>query len=368
MKSIKSYFKKTPLNENNTFEGNKEVIDNEIKYLLNDKNMTASVSNGSKTSGNIYIPRIVIYKNEEYLVTNILKRAFYLSKIKSVTFPNDSELKHIENESFLNCPIEKISIPAHVTEIGTKAFYNCRKFNSIQFQSNSELKTIGTGAFAYTNFQKIEIPSSVMEINDVAFFDSCLENIFIPKDSKLEIIGEQAFCNTEIKELFIPEHLKEIKYGSLINSKLININISPNNKHFTNLLNDKNLVYKSDKNNGAFDVLIWGKRNLTEIVIPSFVKKIDDFAFQFCYNLQKISFSDYSELKSLGNCSFASCKMSSISLPKNVAEIGHDCFSYCEYLKIIEFPEISHIQSLIYNIFTYTNIEVLMVPSNNALI
>lgn len=94
---------------------------NGINYILNDEDLTASVTSGSYY-GSIVIPSIV---NSKYTVTSIGKCAFiYNSNITSVTIPNS--ITTIEDDAFNGCSkLKSVNIPNSVTSIGLCAFSRC---------------------------------------------------------------------------------------------------------------------------------------------------------------------------------------------------------------------------------------------------
>lgn len=360
MKNMKRYLKKKNFRVNDIYQ--KKISINNIIYVLNEEEMTSSIINGRKGSGKIIIPRSINYENKEYIVTSILNRAFYLSKIKDVFFSDDSELKLIEKEAFTNCSIQSISIPVHVTEIGDKAFYNSSRFKNIHFSDNSELKTIGVASFSSTIIESISIPSSLIEIKEFSFANCCLLNeVIIPCNSKLQYIGEKAFINTIINSFYIPDDLKELKSACLSSIHLTDIKISPKNKKFS-IWDDQIVVEKSGKNNDTFDVIVFAKRDIINIRIPKFIEKIEPFAFNSCVHLKNIDFEENSQLKSIGTSSFSGSSIASISIPKSVSEISAEAFSCCEYLRIFEIPENSKIEKINWSIFISTYIDIFLIP------
>ena len=66
--------------------------------------------------------------------------------------------------------VESVTIPASVTAITDKAFYNCTELTSVTFAEGSRLKTIGNEAFyAVNQLESLTIPEGVTSIGQYAF-------------------------------------------------------------------------------------------------------------------------------------------------------------------------------------------------------
>lgn len=103
--------------------------------------------NTAYVSGDIEIPRKVMYKSKTYTVTSIGGSAFYgCSKLASVTIGNS------------------------VTSIGKSAFSGCSKLASVTIPNS--VTSIGWGAFhGCSELASVTIPNSVTSIGDYAFYN-----------------------------------------------------------------------------------------------------------------------------------------------------------------------------------------------------
>ena len=78
---------------------------------------------------------------------------FACRDVKTVKFPQ--MIRMIASFSFANSNIEKIVISSKVEQIGTKAFYSCKKIKNVVFEKGSKLKIIEKEAFSRSSLQEI---------------------------------------------------------------------------------------------------------------------------------------------------------------------------------------------------------------------
>lgn len=153
------------------------IEENGLLFILNEDEKTAGVYGRSDSRDSFDVPYSLNYKSQNYIVTSIEEYAFaYDENIKTIQFPENSELKIIDDFSFGISSIEEIKIPSKVFKIGERAFVNCDHIKRIEFAEISELKIIEFEAFAYSNLRSILIPSSVTTICNRAF-NACFDLI-----------------------------------------------------------------------------------------------------------------------------------------------------------------------------------------------
>ena len=134
-----------------------------------------------------------------------------------------------------------LKLPEHLTEIASLAFYHCRKLNG-----------------------ELKLPDTVKEIGGFAF-NRCGFTGKLKLPASLENIGNDAFesCSGLTGKLTFPSKMNEI------------------------------------------DCSIFHETGITEVVIPSSIKTVRDFAFDSCMNLKKVYLP--TEIPKIYNRAFRGC-------------------------------------------------------------
>lgn len=208
---------------------------------------------------------------------------------------------------FKDSRVAKVFIPGSVTEIGAKAFLNCKNLKAINIP-NSVTK-IGESAFAgCKSLTSIAIPAGVTEIGK-GTFSNCenLTSISIP--NSVTKIGENAFegC-TSLTSLTIPSRVAKFVADA-----------------FSNCENLKSIIISyGDTEIGAN--AFSGYKSLTSITIPDSVTKIGAGAFANCEKLESINLSN--SITEIGTSAFSGCKvLTSITIPDSVIKVEIDAFN-----------------------------------------
>lgn len=134
-----------------------------------------------------------------------------------------------------------LKLPEHLTEIDSFAFYHCRKLNG-ELKLPDTVKEIGGFAFHSCGFTgKLELPASLENIGNDAF----------------------DFCSGLTGKLTFPSKMNEIDFS------------------------------------------IFQGTGITEVVIPSSIKTVHDFAFESCMNLKKVYLP--TKMPTIYNRAFINC-------------------------------------------------------------
>lgn len=252
-------------------EGNSEYL-SEDGVLFN-KTKTVLLACPSGKTGSYIIPQGV---------TRIENYSFRGSYLTSITIPDC--VTSIGAYSMDYCRnLTAISIPKSVITIEERAFGQNSKLSSIIFEENSNLLSIGMQAFIWAPIQSITFPEGLLEIG-IAAFDACpnLASISIP--STVTSIGHSVFSDCP--------SLIEINVDSA-NTVYSSINGVLFNKAQTTLLRfpaGKAGSYEIPESvitigDGAFENCI----KLTSVTIPTSVTSIGITAFVSCTGMATIT-------------------------------------------------------------------------------
>ncbi|MBQ8319809.1 MAG: leucine-rich repeat domain-containing protein [Clostridia bacterium] len=283
-------------------------------------------------------------------------------------------LTEIPSCAFAYCAkLTEIQIPETVTVIDSLAFAGCESLKNIKFPSGL---TVFKGFMYHESLTEITLPSSVTEI----CFEGCtnLQRVSFEAGSQMETLGERAFylCGA-LKEIELPLSLKKIErfafegctsfsaveipkgVTSIIGgafggcTSLKEIALETGNGAYKTVNGDlytidgKTLVqYACGKEETEFTVPVGvetvGERAfygslLKKVVVPSWVKRIEDSAFYDSRLLEELSLSE--GLEYIGK-SFVGGRsaLKRLKIPASVKIIGEYTFSEqnISYLELSE--------------------------------
>ena len=175
-------------------------------------------------------------------VTTIGEEAFQNASITSAILPASVTL--IERRAFYEAALQTIEMPG-IETLGFAAFAFC-DFTSITLPDS--LQTLGNSAFSHCNSLKsVTLPASLQPIDDYAF-STCTSLTSITLPDNLQIIGQEAFSATALTSVTLPDSLQTI-------------------------------------GNQAF-----ASCDLTSVTLPASLQTIAEEAFGFCDRLTSITF------------------------------------------------------------------------------
>ena len=321
-----------------------------IYYNFDTSTKQAKVaSNSQKYTGSVTIPATVTYNDVTYSVTSIGNYAFYnCTGLTSVTIPNS--VTSIEECAFYQCSdLTSVTIGNSVTSIGNHAFYGCEGLTSVTIPNG--VTSIGNSAFSgCKGLTSVTIPNSVTEIGESAFYScSHLTEVTIPDG--VTSIGSGAFYNCF--------YLTSVTIGNGVTSI--------GNYAFYQC-SDLTSVTIGNSVTSIGEYAFYHCYDLTSVTIPSSVTTIETYAFSGCNSLTavhitdleawcKIIFSDSysnplsfakhlyldgkeikdlvipSSMTSIGDYAFYGCEgLTSVTIHNNVTEIGKNAFYSCKGL------------------------------------
>jgi len=189
------------------FIGNNKFIKGAVErdgivYKLNEDG-TATVFGGARDSfvgGDVVILNTVTENGIDYTVTQIADNAF----LSLWRWPRNLNLNHIYREN-----ITSVTIPASIVKIGGRAFFGCENLTNVTFEEGSRLREIGSESFTECAIRNVIIPASV-ETLQYSFRNNFLESFEFEEGSRIEKIPSGIFSRTKIRELNIPASVREI--------------------------------------------------------------------------------------------------------------------------------------------------------------
>ena len=264
-------------------------------------------------------------------VTKINKRTFdQTPKLKKLTLPKS--LRELAIEAFFGAngleqiqipdgittlpegafgmceALKKAELPASLTKIDKNAFQDCHNLETIELKEG--LKHIAV--YAFQNCKKLHnvtLPNSLETIENEAFLN-CNDMAGLKLGSGLKTIGEKAFFhNHGIESLEIPKTTEKIDYAAFaecLGLKRVALGMSAAELVDNPFLGCAALQsFEVDANNekyAAENGTLYAKDYTTLYIYPNgkndknftmnaSTKKVADFAFWYCKNLEKVEFS-----------------------------------------------------------------------------
>lgn len=263
-------------------------------------------------SGDIEIPSVVSWLDEEYIVESIGDYAFVGCGVTTVAIPNT--ISTIGDFCFNNSALTNVIIPEGVTTVGNYSFQSC-PITSVSLPST--LKTIDKGAFAATLLEYVDIPDSVIDIDDNAFaFNPYLESVFIGSD--VTKMGTNIFeCCDHLKAIYISEENQNfaIYEGALYDISLKELYCVPGSFGSVKFADTLETIKASAGSNTKIE----------ELFFPSTLKYIEENAFIFCLYLKKVILPD--AVLEVRDYAFYSCEnLQELTIGKNLKYLGEKCF------------------------------------------
>ena len=282
---------------------------------------TAEITGYMGTETEIVIPAFV----KSYAVTAIGDRAFRMSNITSVTFPEG--IKSIGDYAFLRCGITSVTLPEGLETIGFNAFNAC-KLDAVELPET--LISIGQGAFAYNNLTEITLPGSLVNLGGTNCFGRNIAKISVsPENPYWEVIDGLLYHKEDACLFLCPDGLGLTECAISDGTLAIGENAFRGNKTLTSVLIPEGVTTIGSS---AF----YSCRALTNVILPNSLTDIEEDAFEGT-SIQTIALPD--SLVRLGDTAFRDSLLTEITLPASLEEVGVNPFTRCERLRQINVAE-----------------------------
>lgn len=210
--------------------------------------------------------------------------ALFATNIKTLVLPDN--LQVIEEGAFAETSLESVVIPSGVTNIGPRAFYNCRDLKSANM-SRCKVTVLPEECFSRcTALEELAAPPMLRELKDRALMKTALRSLSLPNVLK---IGRFALAEMPVLSDLSFQQGMEVEEGAFFNSPHL-----PSKEYFTfagpalgfamsGRLASGNIIDDKVIREGAF-----AGAQLSTIIIGPSVEKIEPQAFRNVQGLERV--------------------------------------------------------------------------------
>ena len=347
--SCENLFADNPVLEEITLLPGRKVID---------RGMFSNCKNLKKVTLNSETESIEINEYAFYNCSNLtdVNMGGMISKIKGYSFYGCSSLQTIDtterltqigSNAFYYCTsLKEINLTDNVSYIGSYAFFNCAQLNEIHIPNNSNYTSIEEGTFYFCrSLESVDLPENVKSIKQYGFGTSGVRTVNL---NKVTYIGDYAFFSADLQELYIPSTVTDIGVAAFSGNSNLNeytgdsdynpIKWKDTNKGSTYLISDP-VEEGLEDNKITTYTLKCVVGTVSEFIFPDNIRKIGDYAFYVCNNLQTLSVPNIIG-NNIGNYAFYSCRMlSTLVLPYDLTKIPTSMVGFCTNLSKIYIRE-----------------------------
>ena len=274
-------------------------------------------------------------------VTTMEYRAFYncpelkdvyisdLSQWCGISFGNTSSnpLFYAENLYLNGEPVTgDIAFPDDITSIGSCAFYNYDKLTRVTIPEN--ITAVGSYAFSSCDaLTDVKIGNGVASIGENTFYN-CGALTTVTIGNGIASIGKDAFKEClNIAEVYISDlsHWCAISFGNAASNPIrYSDTVYVNNASLTRLVIPDGVT-------AVNDFAFYNADTISSVIIPDSVTSIGYSAFCDCSSLTGVTIPD--SVTSIDNYAFYDCdSVSDITIPNSVTSIGKEAFYGCDDL------------------------------------
>lgn len=320
--------------------------------------------------GDVVIPPMVVYNNEEIPVTEIEYNAFAgctemtslqipysITNISSTAFDNTMTLQikiDAANTTYdcrencnaiietatntLVCGFTNTVIPNGVEVIGEGAFQSNTEINVLNIPNS--VRVIDSFAFSgCTGLTAVEIPASVREIRPYSFgYCTNLSSVSMPTD--LDMLYPYAFENTPWFTAWDASQANGVVYWGTVAW------------YYKGVMPENTAITIKDGTKTIMRSLFYNNKTLTSITIPASVKTIGMSAFENCDGLKEVHISDIAAWCDISFYNWTSNPLhkspqifvngnavQKLVIPEGATHISSLAFARCRTIEEIQFPK-----------------------------
>jgi len=262
-----------------------------------------SAFDGCASLQDVYIPGC------ETGTTLNLKSFYNCTALSSVVLGEN--VKHINDDVFMNCTSLDYLDLGGVTSIGKYAFQGCTSLVTLELPDT--LVSIGPSAFGYcSSLGSVSIPASVTSIENYAFQHCGMTSVEIVSNEEGLVVPVGAFQKcTALTSAVLGEGVTSLGTDAFSRCES---------------LSSVSLPSTLETIGGSAFFMT----DLRSVTIPDSVTSIGSNAFAYCENLSSVQIG--SGVTSLGAAAFTHTGLTSVTVPENVTDIGNYAFERCESL------------------------------------
>ncbi len=281
-------------------------------------------------------------------------------KLTSVALP--AGITKVGYRAFYNdAALATISGVENVAELGTAAFESCAALDGVKL--NAALTEIPEALFKRCEaLDNIELPAGITRINDEAFYGCKLSSLTLPEG--LTSIGKEALAYLGTTTLVLPSTVKELgEYSIYSCENLAEITLNAGLETIGEgalAYNDAIKEYVIPSTVKSIGASAFGNcKSLEKITLPEGIEEIPAYCFDRCEVLTTVNFP--STLKAIGERAFQMCgALTPVELPEGLETIGDGAFTDCSSITEVLLP--STIRNIGTEAFAWTSISEIVIP------
>lgn len=292
------------------------------------------------------LSELVISENtaggEDVKVENILPPyTLFATNIRELNLPDG--LTALGEAALAETPLEKLTMPSGVKEIGRRAFYNCKALTEVDM-SKSEVTEIPDECFyGCKNLTTLDLPSGIKKVGNRALMNTALTSVSLPSVTN---IGDFALAGIPVLgEIIIPKTV-EIGEGAFYNTPLLNsISELPQNVPSLAFAGSGVLPEEAEINWEIINEGSFANTEVSTLIIGKDVREIGAHAFRNMKGLQTVDVTAKgADIPQLDPDAFSGVDVSEVLL--NVVPESFEEWRAADGWKDFKFDETSKIDNI----------------------